>query len=252
MKKLMMTALALVVLSGTAFSQYKKAMKSGTLNILEVNDVTVEGYEGSELIIETNKHFKIPERAKGLKPLNGMGLTDNTDIGLAVTEEGDMLIVQQVSRNQDAQYVIKVPKGVMVRYTNSSIHGDDFRASDIANEMEVQTNGGDIKLINVTGPVSLSSVHGDIEVIFEKLAEKLPSSIASVHGDVDVSLAASTNANMKIKTTWGEVYTDMDIKVNQTSDMKVYGAKSINGTLNAGGVNLAVSSTHGSVYLRKK
>ncbi|MCG8387819.1 MAG: DUF4097 domain-containing protein [Cytophagales bacterium] len=237
----------------TAGAQHKIAMSSGIIEFKELMEVEVQGYDGNEVILETSGNYKIPERAKGLRPVNGLGLVDNTGIGLAVKEEAKgHQVVYQVSRNSDAKYLAKVPKGVVVKYVNSSIHGDDFRARNISNEIEVKTHGGDIKLTDVTGPLSANSVHGDIEVVFTSVTQKLPSSIASVHGDVDVAIPTATKADLSIATTWGEVYSDLDIKVETSNGMKVYGAKRINGKLNSGGVGMSVSSTHGNVYLRKK
>lgn len=235
------------------FTQHKIAMSSGVIEFREIMELEVVGYDGNEVILETAADYRIPERAKGLRPVNGMGLQDNTGVGLAVEDEsGDHKIVYQVSRNSDAKYRIKVPKGVMVKYVNSSIHGDDFYAKNISSELDIKTHGGDINLHDVTGPLSANSVHGDIEVIFTSVDQKLPISVASVHGDVDVAVPDGTNADLRIKTSWGEVYSDLDIKVDRQDGMRVYGAKNIEGKLNAGGVALAVSSTHGNVYLRKK
>lgn len=237
----------------TGFAQHKIAMSSGVLEFNEIMDLRIEGYDGKEVILETGANFRIPARAKGLRPVNGMGLKDNTGIGLAVEDEsGDHKVIYQVSRNTDAKYIVKVPKGVMVKYVNSSIHGDDFMATNISSELDVKTHGGSIRLENVTGPLSANSVHGDIDVIFTTVDQKLPISVASVHGDVDVAVPGNTNADLRIKTSWGEVYSDLDIKVDRHDGMKVYGAKNIEGKLNSGGVALSVSSTHGNVYLRKK
>ncbi|MEM6359473.1 MAG: DUF4097 family beta strand repeat-containing protein [Bacteroidota bacterium] len=248
-----MVIVLMVVAALPAFSQNKIAMSSGVIEFREIMDLQVEGYDGNEIILETASDYKIPERAKGLRPVNGLGLKDNTGVGLAVEDESsDHKVVYQVSRNSDARYKVKVPKGVMVKYVNSSIHGDDFFAQNISSELDIKTHGGDIRLQDVTGPLSANSVHGDIEVIFTSVDQKLPISVASVHGDVDVAVPGGTNADLRIKTSWGEVYSDLDIKVDRHDGMKVYGAKNIEGKLNSGGVALAVSSTHGNVYLRKK
>ena len=237
----------------TAGAQHKIAMSSGIIEFKELMEVEVEGYDGNEVILEFSGNYKIPERAKGLRPVNALGLVDNTGIGLAVQEEAQgRQVIYQVSRNSDAKYRAKVPKGVVVKYVNSSVHGDDFHARNISNEIEVKTHGGDIRLTDVTGPISVNSVHGDIEVIFTSVTQELPSSIASVHGDVDVAVPSATNANLSIATSWGEVYSDLEIKVETSNGMKAYGAKKINGKLNNGGVGMSVSSTHGNVYLRKK
>ncbi|MEM6524256.1 MAG: DUF4097 family beta strand repeat-containing protein [Bacteroidota bacterium] len=250
-KTVLIILAAFVTLPG--FAQHKITMSSGVIEFREIMEIEVEGYDGNEVILGTSSDYKIPERAKGLRPVNGMGLKDNTGVGLAVEDESsDHKVIYQVSRNSDAKYKVKVPKGVIVKYINSSIHGEDFLAKNISNEIEVKTHGGNIKLQDVTGPLSANSVHGDIEVTFTSVNQKLPVSVASVHGDVDVAVPGGTDADLSIKTSWGEVYSDLDIKVERHDGMKVYGAKKIEGKLNAGGVDMAISSTHGNVYLRKK
>jgi len=256
MKKMTIKALGLLLIVmanlPAAAQQHKIAMSTGIVEFSEINEVHVEGYDGNEIIIEPSDNYKLPERAKGLKPINALGLTDNTGIGLSTTKEGNTLKVYQVTRNNDAKYTVKVPKGVMVKYHNSSIHGSDFYAKNISNELEVKTHGGDIRLVEVTGPLTASAVHGDIDVTFGNLNQKLPSSIASVHGDVDVAFPTDAKSNLSIATNWGEVYSDLDITVETKDGMKMYGAKKINGALNGGGVAMSVSSTHGNVYLRKR
>ncbi|UII21110.1 DUF4097 family beta strand repeat-containing protein [Fulvivirga ligni] len=235
-------------------AQYKIPMSSGLLELSELYDVQVEGYSGNEVIISTKGKYDIPERAKGLKPINGLGLTDNTGVGLSVKDDGkEHKVVSQVARNSDVGYIVKVPNGVRIKYVNSSIHGDDFTGMNIQGELEVSTHGGSIKLKNISGPVTLSSVHGDIEVVMaDKMNQSMPSAITSVHGDVDLAVPAGSNAAFEIATTWGEVYSDLDLKVDQPDGMKVYGAKKISGKLGNGGSKIALSSTHGNVYLRSK
>lgn len=248
-----LTVLAVIFAANLKAQQtHKIAQNDGVIAFEEINSISVEAYDGNEIILEPSSSYKIPERAKGLKPINAMGLTDNTGIGLSTKKEGNTTFVYQVARNQDAKYTVKVPKGVMVKYKNSSIHGDDFYAKNIITEMEIKTHGGDIKLSNITGPVTANTVHGNIELSFTNLNQKLPSSIASVHGDVDVAFPSAAKAALSIGTNWGEVYSDLDLEVENQDGMKVYGAKKIKGTLNGGGVNISVSSTHGNVYLRKQ
>lgn len=235
-----------------AQTEHKIAMKSGLLELSELMEVYVEGYTGNEVIITVGNGFKIPERAKGLRPVNGLGMVDNTGIGLLVKDEGGVTTVYQVARNNDAKYIIKVPKGVKVRYKNSSIHGEDFYAKNVEGEMEIKTHGGSIRLESVTGPLSVSSVHGDIDVIFTSVTKELPSSIVTTHGDLDVTMPKGTKANLRISTSWGEVYSDLDIKVDSPEGLRPYGSKKINGDINGGGVSLSLSSTHGNVYLRGK
>ena len=234
-------------------AQHKIAMNSGVLEFREIKDLILEGHQGNEVIFETTGEYKIPERAKGLRPISGSGIADNTGIGLAVKEEASgHQVVYQVARNTKTKYVVKVPRGITVKYVNSSVHAHDFYAKNVSGELEVKTQHADIKLVDVTGPVALNSVHGDVDIVFASVNTELPSSIAVVHGDVYVAIPASTGADLSLSCAWGEIYSDLDLKVDSPEGMKVYGSKNIKGKLNGGGVAMSISSTHGNIYLRKK
>jgi hypothetical protein len=90
-------------------------------------------------------------------------------------------------------------------------------------------------------------------VKFSKVNPKNPISITSVHGDVDVTLPAKTPANLEMKSSHGEIYTDMDIAFNNTNkdNMRQISGNQILGKLNGGGVEIHLESTHSNIYLRK-
>ncbi|UII29175.1 DUF4097 family beta strand repeat-containing protein [Fulvivirga maritima] len=248
---LVVMLLAVVPALGQSF---KMPMTSGILYFNEVNDVQVQSYSGKEVIIETNQEYEIPEKAKGLKPLNGLGLTDNTGIGLAVKDdEQGQKVVYQILKNSNVGYKVKVPNGVNVKFSNSSMFGKDFIATDFTGELEVKSSGGKVALNNVSGPIIISTVHGDVEVVFaDDMNKELPSSINSAHGDVDVSFSKSANVDLQVVVNWGEVYSGVDVKVDDLGKLNTAGEKKIIGKLGNGGVALSLSSVHGNVYLREK
>jgi len=235
-------------------NEYKLDMSSGKLMVKDINEIRFEGHSASGVIITREGVDKeTSERAKGLKLINGLGLEDNTGIGLSAIKEGGGTTLTQISSNGDGKYLVKVPKGVTIVYEHSSPHGDDVIFKNITGEIEATTNHSDIRLDNVTGPLSINTVHGDIEGIFGAINQSNPLSMVSSHGDIDLSIPSATKADFKISTGWGEIYSDLDIKIdaNQGS-MKKYGGNKVVGKLNGGGVSFEVKSSHGSIYLRKK
>jgi DUF4097 and DUF4098 domain-containing protein YvlB len=124
--------------------------------------------------------------------------------------------------------------------------------SNFSNEIEIKATFGDIQLEDVTGPALINNVHGKIYAKFSKVNPKNPISITSVHGDVDVSLPAKTPANLDLKSSHGEIYTDMDIAFDNVRDnMRQISGNRIAGKLNGGGVEIHLESTHNNIYLRK-
>lgn len=256
MKKIKIIISGIMLFSTTfLFAQEYKLKVSGTktLKLIEVNKVEIEGYDGNEIIITTvAKSKRDEERAKGLTAISGLGLTDNSGIGLSVVESGNAIEVQQLARRNENKYKIKIPKSVKVYYEHSGTGGSTFKVSNISSEIETSTNHNGIRLENVTGPMTINTVHGKIEAIFASVNQSSPISIISVHGLVDVSLPANTKANLKMESSWGELLSDMNIEIDKTDDqLKSYSSK-VTGKLNGGGVALHLSSTHNNVYLRTK
>ncbi len=234
--------------------EYKLNMTSGRLIVKEVNNVEFVGHSGSGVIIQaTGGNKKDSERAEGLKLINGLGLEDNTDLGLNVTRDGSSNVIQEISTRKSRRYIIQVPKGVTVVYEHSSSYGKDVSFKNILGEIEATTNHNDVILENVTGPISINTVHGDINGSFSNINQSNPISIVSTHGDIDLGIPANTKANLKIETKWGEIYSDLDIKIErEEGNMKSYGSNKVVGTLNSGGVDFHVKSNYGTIYLRKK
>jgi len=234
--------------------EYKLDMSSGRLIVKEVNRVEFIGHSGSGVIFKSSgRNSRASQRAEGLKLINGLGLVDNTGLGLSIEKDGDANIVRQVSQTKSREYIIQVPKGVTVVYEHSSPYGRKVVFRDFLGEIESTTNHSGVRLENVTGPISISTVHGNIDGSFTNVNQVNPISIVSSHGDIDLSLPVNTKANLKIETSWGEIYSDLDIKIEQKDgSMKRYRGNKVAGTLNGGGVDFQIKSTHGTIYLRKK
>jgi hypothetical protein len=224
---------------------------------IDKSDLTIEGYNGDELVITTDDSEAPSERAKGLKSLYANG-TDNTGLGLEVIAEGSTIKVTKVNK-RDADYKIKVPKNVSILVEEISWQGgDDLKISDIEGDVEVQAKTSDVVIRNLSGSVVAHNTSGDIDVIFSKVNPEKPTSITNISGEVDVTLPADTKANIRTKSISGEVYTDLEILTEKKNDPKAKDMRQWNGgyeakgTLNGGGVEMRLESISGNVYIRKK
>ena len=254
MKKIVTTTLALLMVFGISMAQeYKLAKSSGKLVIKEVGSVSIEGYTGNEIVF-TSIDFR-PEkdkRAEGLKAINSMGLDDNTGIGLSVIDKGTTVEVYQLKR-EGPKIKIMVPRGVSISYSHSSPHGSDFKLKNVESEIEVSTVHNNVHLENITGPMAVKTVHGDIDALLSDNL-KNPVNIVSAHGAVDVTIASTAKLNIGMSTSYGEIFVDPAIKIEfETKDeWKVYGSNKVKGKINGGGMEFTLSSSHNNIYLRKK
>ena len=254
MKKNILT-LALALTAATLFAQeYKLAKSSGRLEIKEVNRVTIEGYNGNEIIFSSQDRSRDDDdRAKGLRAVSSMGLEDNTGIGLSVVEKGGSIQVNQLKKMDGPRVRIQVPKGVSVYFSHSSPYGNDVTFRNVESEIEVSTVHNGVHLENVTGPLNVKTVHGEIEADLSANL-KSPISLTSTHGLVDVTIPQATKGNMNMSTTWGEIFVDpaFKLEIEPKSEWVKYGSGKISGKINGGGMDFTLSSVHNNVYLRKK
>ena len=214
MKKSIGSIVMIIMSLGLALGQeYKVAKSTGRLEIKEVNTVTIEGYAGSEIIFSSMDRNRDEDgRAKGLRAVSSLGLEDNTGLGISVQDKGGVIEVYQLKKMDGPDITIKVPKGVLVSYVHSSPHGSDVTFRNVEGEIEVSTVHNSVELENVTGTMNVKTVHGDIDANLNA-AMKNPISITSVHGHVDVAMPTSTKADLRLGTSWGEIFVDPEFKI---------------------------------------
>jgi len=254
MKKYILGIAFGLAISTTIHAQdYKISKSSGTLEIREVNHVTIEGHSGNEIIFSSiDENRDDDDRAKGLRAISSMGLEDNTGIGLSVVDKGNVIEVRQLKKMEGPDIKILVPKNVIVSYYHTSPHGDEIEIKNFEGQVEVSTVHNGVVLTNATGPVNIKTVHGNIDAAFGT-SIKGPINIESVHGHVDVALPVSTKATMKLKTNFGEILVDPDFKIEiEKSGNMIKYSDNVSGKINGGGVEINLSATHDNVYLRKK
>ncbi|WP_234567834.1 DUF4097 family beta strand repeat-containing protein [Rhodohalobacter sp. 614A] len=258
--KLIATVLLMFLVQQANAQEYRYDLGNSAEMTVEFSvgqsDVSIEGYDGSELVIENLDYEQNsrPERAEGLRALY-YSAEDNTGIGLSVEEENGILKIIPASRD-DSEYRVKIPNRVRLMIEQVNFGGGDFEISDHSGEIEIQSKTGNINLSNITGPVTASSVSGDVEIDFSQLSQANPTSISLVSGFIDITLPANASANFNLGSISGEVYTDLDIALegreNNTNMTRLGGSGQINGTLNGGGVEVRLKSVSGDIYLRGK
>jgi len=251
MKKLLIV-LALIPWLSKA-QEYKVAKNSGRLEI-HLGRVLVEGYSGNEIIFSSGEGKEDKdERAEGLRAINGLGLEDNTGLGINVEETSGVVVVRQLKKVNSPKVKILVPKNVIVSFQHDSQYGGKAEFKNMENEIEVSAQYNSIELENITGPMTVKSIYGHVEANFSSTI-KSPISIVSVYGYVDITIPSITKANLKMDTSYGEIFVAPDLKfeVNREGSMVRYSDR-VQGKLNGGGdLNIDLSSNYGKIYLRKK
>ncbi|GAB4238740.1 MAG: hypothetical protein Tsb0034_14490 [Ekhidna sp.] len=214
-------------------------------------DLQIEGISGSEIRIESKNYAGIPEKAKGLKPLSATG-PENTGIGLSMTQEGTVINLSGAHNEaNDAAYTLYVPKNLKLKLNYNSWQAGDVVVKGMAGEIEAITQVGDIKFVDITGPIVAHTLSSDLEVVFTSLATTSPSSLSSTSGDIDITIPAGTKGDFKMATVSGGVYTAFDFDFGDDGKINRIGGQSAKGKLNGGGVEVQLKTVSGDIYIRK-
>jgi len=233
--------------------EFKVAKNTGRLEV-HLGRVLIEGYNGNEIIFSSEDYKDGKDkRAEGLKAINGLGLDDNTGLGINVKESGGALVVQQLKKINSPDIKIQVPKGVIVSFEHDSQYGGTVVLRNMENEIEVAAQYNSVEMENVTGPMTVKSIYGHVEANFNTTI-KSPISIVSVYGYVDITIPTATKAALRMDTSYGEILVapDLKIEVERSGSMVKYNGR-VEGKLNGGGpLNIDLSSNYGKIYLRNK
>ncbi|TKC10009.1 DUF4097 domain-containing protein [Pedobacter polaris] len=237
-----------------AQKEFRLSKSTGQLK-LNINGAIIEGYDGKEVIFSSKdaKIDEVDERAKGLVAVSGSGYTDNTGMGISVTENGQEALVNMVSKKPIGIITIKVPQNMKVSFTNNStLYSDELFIKDIKGEIEVSTTYNKVKLENNTGPMNIKTIHSPIDATFNSEL-KGPISIISIYGYVDVAMPSSSKANIELGTSYGKLYAGKEFKIDfekTESDRKTdRGIYTINGAQTTSG-SITTKTESGSTPAR--
>ncbi|HEX5153565.1 MAG TPA: DUF4097 family beta strand repeat-containing protein [Parafilimonas sp.] len=250
---ILLLALAILSFCSLHAQDYKITVqntKDGKLTLNDFpNDLPIEGYSGAEIIITSDMQEKTPDRAKGLKPVYAGG-TDNTGMAVSVEKNGNQVTLQcLLPITKSGNYKIKVPDNFNIEVDNECGHSGDVTVQSIKGEVAVK-NCGAIKVKDVTGPLVLSTISGNININFGTLTKDRTVSLASISGEIDVTMPAKQGMDVELETISGAIYSDFDFSTDDKK-MKRIGGNSIKSQLNGGGASLKITNISGNIYFRK-
>lgn len=287
-----LTVAAVLLLTGTlSFAQelgsdrvtvpFSNPGKPGFIEVhVQRGSITVKGYNGKEVLIEailresrigaqgediavrvedmigTVQKKDKSNKTAGLKKLLLPGST-----GLSVEEEDNRMEIRTRTLKNSVDLVIQVPFSTSLDL--SSLMGGAIEVDNVKGEIEVSNMNGTIKLLSVTGTVLANSLNGGIEVTFADVNPDKPMSFSTMNGDIDVTLPASTKANLKMKSDFGEVYSDFEIDMSRAPQKvetepeveegryRIAFDKYYLGAINGGGAEFVLKTMRGDILIRK-
>lgn len=230
-------------------NDYTKALNGiERVQIHSKTDVVLRAHNKNQLLLKGEKTKEVPEKAKGLR-LVGEGGKDNTNAGYFVEQKGNTLIVRNLQREGKAE--IFLPANQNVSVISSALN--DIIITGFTGEVEATAEiVGNITIKDVTGPLTVNSNTGQVEVVFSKLDQRSPTTITTTTGNLDITLPKETAATVTMNSTMGEVYTDFDLQLPEKEGLKPVSTQKVKGNLNGGGGIIQLNSATGNIFLRKK
>lgn len=230
MKKILILT-SFLVMTGTVVSaqkQYKVGKTGGKLVLNNIPNLSVEGYDGKEIIFtivseaeDSNLFSKDNNtddpRARGLSALNNNGF-DNTGLRLNISEKGNDVFVSPVGNLAASSLNIKIPNSVSLSIKNSgwplTAHSGETSVTlnKIRSEIDVSAQFENFKLRDISGPLSIKTLSGNIEL---QLANGFrgPVSVYSISGFVDMTIPESEKADLTMSSVSGTIYADKSLKL---------------------------------------
>lgn len=260
---LFLLGLPLVVLASQVRAQEQIAVpltNSGEPGSLHADvirgSISVSGYGGEEVLISYNGEGKESGRQV---TKDGLRRISNNAAGFEVTEDDNKVEISGASPLQSLELQISVPRNFALYL--STVNGT-LMVENVNGEMDLSNVNGEVTLRNVGGSALVNTVNGDIKATFTQVSANKPMAFSNLNGDIDVTLPADAEVTAKMKSDWGEVYTDFDMNIQSSSGKKVRTSSNggtynisvnnwIMGNINGGGPEYLFKSLRGDIYIRK-
>lgn len=212
-------------------------------------------------------------RKDGLKKLGKK--YENTDLGIYFTitqKDGELIFEDEKSRrgtfvmHGNERYEIKIPNSLKLewktnvcdyqanqRRTSTFFYNSDPSSlSNFNGEVEIESSLTNIKLSDVTGPVTINTIGGNVTVEFDKKKPQQLYSIYSNNGFIDVQIPSGSS--ISADATGKAVYSDVDFKVLDEKEVRDFGhiQTQMKLKLGSGKTKMKLDANYGNIYLRKK
>ena len=204
-------------------------------------------------------------KKEGLKRLGKK--QENKELGIYFTIEqknGELIFKDNQTKGQfvmfgNEKYSIKIPNSIKLNWDTSGCKKNSSSApfvmystgsslSNFNGEVEISTSLNNLKLTDVTGPVSINSIGGNVTVDFIKKKPLKLYSVYTNNGFIDITMPSNSDVN--VDANGAAIYSDLNFNV--LSDTESDGQQHMKLKMKSGRVKMKLEAGFGTIYLRKK
>ena len=218
--------------------------------------------------VDTDIHFfprinEDEERSEGLKKLGKKAEAQESGIYLKIEQSNDELKISDDLDNtfvmfNDEKYELLIPNTLKLNWSTNGCENKTRTSAvfystskseliDFKGEVEITSTLNNMNLIDVSGPVTVNTIGGNVIVEFNKTTPNKLYSIYSNNGFIDIKLPAKSNVNIDAKAD--EILSDLDFNI--TDENEVNGTQHMNLVLGNGTIKMKLDAGYGNIYLRK-
>lgn len=215
--------------------------------------IEVSGYDGDQILITADLGEALPmpgeSTGEGLRRLPNLGQE------LELHQSGGEVILRAGTEDRPVQLAVQVP--LDARLTLTVRQDGAIRVEGVAGEMELQNSSGPIHITGIRSSVVAHAHSDDLYASFASSEPTGPSAFSSWSGNVQIDLPPTITADLRWRTVYGEVLTDLDVTDLSTlveRDVSEDGGSIkgyTTGKVNGGGPEISVTAYSGDITLRK-
>ena len=262
----------IIVLLFATMTVYGQEMKEITVplsNPAKIGLLNVDTKQGSVTVIGTSRNdvlikYKLIEHEDDDKEKNkereGLKKISNNSFDFAVEENNNTISINSDTWFRGVDLVIEVPQKFNLDINNGM--GGNVDVESVSGDLNLSSYLGSVYARKVGGIVNANTFTGEVIVDFNSLTAGKDMSFVSHTGKIDLTFPNTTKASLKMKTEWGDIFSDLDI-VTESSQPELKKDDSGNGfkllsdswtyaKLNGGGPEFSIKTQMGSIFLRKK
>jgi DUF4097 and DUF4098 domain-containing protein YvlB len=163
------------------------------------------------------------------------------------TEEGVQrarrIQVRGINNDTDVSFTVRLPAGahITARTTNGTLV-----ITGATGEVNARTTNGEVTAESSGGPVMASTTNGDVRIRVSRLPDQ-GASYRTTNGTITIELPDGINTNIEARTTNGGISSDFEVMVTGSIS-----PRSLRGRIGSGGPTLSLSTTNGSIRIRKQ
>ena len=237
-----------------------KPGEQGVLVVIhEKGSLTVSGYNSEAVLINTNSR-EGKDTDSEASDNKGMVKIPSDYLQLQAQEDNNTITVIIETKGKTYDIDIKVPYNFTLKLETRD--NGNLTVNDVSGEMEIINRNGNISLNEVSGSAIVNTLDGNILATFVEVTADVPMAFTTLDGKIDVTLPPGISASTSIKTEYGNIYTDFDMKFqgkkarvekpDQNGVYRISIDEWVYGIINNNGPEFLFKTLDGNVYIRKR